>query len=54
MVDDRGAWPSDESLHRAQLALGIIEPEEEEEAPLPPPYYDPAQMLLWPSGTQES
>ncbi len=49
MADDRGAWPSDESLHRAKLALGLEEPEEEEEVPPPPPYYDPDQMLLWPS-----
>ena len=47
--DDRGAWPSDESLHQAKLALGLEEPEEGEEMPPPPPYYDPDQMLLWPA-----
>ena len=49
--DGGGAWPSDESLHQAKLALGLEEPEEGEEEPPPPPYYDPAQMVLWPSGS---
>jgi len=47
--DGRGAWPSDDALRQAQLSLGLVEPEEGEALPPPPPYYDPDQMTLWPS-----
>lgn len=46
--DGGGAWPSDDALRQAQLALGLVEPEEGEAVPPPPPHHDPNQMALWP------